>query len=134
MAAQIPAPVKAFLEKPNFAVLATQTESGKLQATPMWFLHIDGHILINTSAGRAKLRNLRAHPQVALAIVDRENPYRYVQVRGAVVRFDVENGAKDIDRLSQRYGGRSYQYPPGDNPKKRISIHIEIERVTTMGL
>ncbi|HKV45146.1 MAG TPA: PPOX class F420-dependent oxidoreductase [bacterium] len=134
MAAQIPAPLKAFLEKVNFAVLATQAPSGALQATPMWFLHEDGHILINTSAGRAKLRNMQAHPQVALAIVDRENPYRYVQIRGSVVKFDRENGAKDIDRLSQRYHGRPYQYPPTDNPKKRVSIHIEVERVTAMGL
>ena len=133
MAAAIPEPVKTFLEKPNFAVLATQSESGRVQATPVWFLHAGGEILINTSAGRKKLRNMEADPRVALAIVDRENPYRYVQIQGRVTKFDKENGPRDIDRLSQRYGGRPYQYPASDSPKNRISIHIVPERVSAMG-
>src|SRR5438309_11845558 len=106
MAAQIPPQVKTFLDKPHFAVLATQSPSGRLQATPVWFMLADGHILINTSAGRTKLRNMEANRHVTLAIVDRENPYRYVQLQGKVVKFDRESGPKDLDRLSQRYGGR----------------------------
>ncbi len=134
MAAVIPAQVRAFLEKPNVAVLATQSRSGRVQATPVWFLHANGQILINTSAGRTKLRNMEANPRVTLVIVDRENPYRYVQIQGKVVKFDRENGPKGIDRLSQRYTGKPYQYPNTDNPKNRVSIHIAPERVNAMGL
>ena len=134
MATQIPAPVKAFLEKPNFAVLATQSPSGRLQATPVWFILADGHILINTSAGRTKLRNMEANRRVTLAIVDRENPYRYVQIQGKVVKFDRESGPKDIDRLSQRYLGGPYKYQAGDVPKNRVSVRIEPEKINTMGL
>jgi len=133
MAAQIPTQVKTFLDKPHFAVLATQSPSGRVQATPVWFMLADGHILINTSAGRTKLKNMEANHGVALAILDRENPYKYVQIQGKVVKFDRESGAKDIDRLSQRYHGRPYQYPPTDNPKNRITIRIEPERINTMG-
>lgn len=133
MATGISEPIKKFLEKPNFAVLATLSSSGRVQATPVWFVQANGEILINTSAGRSKLRNMQANPRVTLTIVDRENPYRYVQIQGRVVKFDKENGAKDIDRLSQRYHGRPYQYPPTDNPKNRISVHIAPERVNTMG-
>jgi PPOX class probable F420-dependent enzyme len=129
MAATIPEPVKTFLEKPNFAVLATQSRSGRVQATPVWFVRTGGEILINTSAGRTKLRNMEANPRVTLAIVDRENPYRYVQIQGRVVKFDKENGAKDIDTLSQRYMGKPYAYSRNDNPKNRVSIHIAPERV-----
>ena len=129
MATTIPEPVKAFLEKPNFAVLATQSRSGRVQATPVWFVRAGGEILINTSAGRTKLQNMEANPRVTLAIVDRENPYRYVQIQGRVVKFDKENGAKDIDTLSQRYMGKPYAYSPNDNPKNRVSIHIAPERV-----
>ena len=116
MAVQIPKSVRAFLDKPNLAVLATRSRSGRVQATPVWFLPADGHILINTKAGRMKLRNMEASPQVTLVIVDRES------------------GAKDIDRLSQRYGGGPYKYPADDAPKKRISIHIAPEKIDTMGL
>jgi len=126
--------VRQFLEKPNFAVLATRSRSNRPQATPVWFLYDHGHIVINTSKGRAKLRNIEQHPEVALAIMDRDDPYRYVQIQGKVVALDSENGARDIDRLSQRYAGRPYPYPGGDRPENRVTIRIEPERVDTMGV
>lgn len=132
MATQIPDPVRKFLEKPNFAVLATRT-NGELQATPMWYVYEDGQIILNSSKGRAKLRNMHKHPEVALAIVDRENPYQYVQVRGKVTAFDEKSGARDIDRLSHRYNGRPYPYPGGDSPDKRVTIRITPTKITTQG-
>jgi PPOX class probable F420-dependent enzyme len=131
---QLPESIKKFLEKPNFAVLATVTPTGRPQATPVWFLEENGQILINTSKGRVKLHNLQENPYVALAIVDRENPYLYVQIRGKVVAFDAANGPRDIDRLSLRYGGKPYQYPPTDAPANRVSIRIQPTAVNAMGL
>ena len=133
MAPTLAEPVRRFLEKPNFAVLATQSAAGRIQATPVWFIQRGDEIVVNTSAGRKKLLNVEANPQVALTIVDRENPYQYVQVQGRVVKFDRENGGKDIDSLSHRYTGKPYGYPGNDGPEKRVSIHIRPERVDTMG-
>ncbi|HET7265499.1 MAG TPA: PPOX class F420-dependent oxidoreductase [bacterium] len=132
MAAPISEPVRKFLEKPNFAVLATRG-IGDLQATPMWFLYEGGQVILNSSQGRVKLRNMHKHPEVALAIVDRENPYQYVQIKGVVTAFDEKSGARDIDRLSQRYVGSPYAYPDGDAPEKRVTIRITPSKVTTMG-
>ncbi len=133
MAAPISEPVRTFLEKPNFAVLATRG-NGDLQATPMWFLYEGGQVILNSSRGRVKLRNMHRHPEVALAIVDRENPYQYAQIIGKVAAFDEKSGARDIDRLSQRYLGSPYAYPGGDAPEKRVTIRITPLRVTTQGL
>jgi PPOX class probable F420-dependent enzyme len=133
VAAPISEPVRKFLEKPNFAVLATQSGGKSLQATPVWFLYEGGHILINTSQGRVKLRNMQHHAGVALAIVDRENPYQYVQIRGTVAGFDTKNAARDIDRLSQRYVGKPYGYPGGDSPANRVTIRIAPTRVSAQG-
>jgi PPOX class probable F420-dependent enzyme len=133
MATQISEPVRKFLEKPNFAVLATRSHDDGLQATPVWFLYEGGQILINTSQGRAKLRNMKQDSHVALAIVDRENPYQYVQIRGTVAGFETQNAARDIDRLSQRYVGKPYGYPGGDTPDKRVTIRIAPTRVTAQG-
>lgn len=130
----LPDVVREFLQKPNFAVLATISRSGWPQATPVWFLLENEHILINTSKGRTKLRNLQANPLAVLTIYDRDNPYQYVQIRGKAVRFDPANGARDIDRLSMRYRGRPYAYPPTDAPGNRISIHIEPIRFNVMGI
>ncbi len=134
MTVRIPESVGKFLDKPNVAVLATRSRSGRVQATPVWFVRTDGHILINTKAGRIKLRNMETDPHVALVIVNNQNPYQYVQIQGKVVKFDRESAPKDIDRLSQRYVGGPYKYPPDDHPQKRISIHIAPEKINTMGL
>jgi len=48
---ELPERVLTFLDKLNVAVLATIGPEGP-QATPVWFLVEDGHILINTSRGR----------------------------------------------------------------------------------
>ena len=133
MAASVSEPVRKFFERPNFAVLATRSGHNGLQATPVWFLYEGGQILINTSQGRLKLRNMEKHADVALAIVDRENPYQYVQIRGTVAGFDTKNGPRDIDRLSQRYVGKPYGYPGGDSPAKRVTIRITPIRVSTQG-
>ncbi len=129
----LPDAVREFLQKPNFAVLATVNPNGMPQATPVWFMLEGDHILINTSKGRVKLRNLEQDPRAALSIVDRDNPYQHVQIRGRVVRFDREHGARDIDRLSLRYRGRPYQYPPTDAPENRVSILINPQTFHTMG-
>lgn len=122
---KIPEDARRFLEKPSAAVLATVSPRGRPQATPVWFAVEGNHILVNTSAGRVKLRNMEANPNVALAIVDPENMYSYVQIRGKVVKFDREHGARDIERLSMRYHGRPYRYMPTDAPEKRVSLLIQ---------
>lgn len=123
-AVPIPDGVRRFLERPNLAVLATIGPTGRPQATPVWFLLEEDHILINTSAGRVKLRNMETDPRVTLTIVDRDNPYEYVQIRGRVGQFDRDHAARDIDRLSMKYRGKPYTYPPTDAPERRVSIHI----------
>jgi PPOX class probable F420-dependent enzyme len=129
----LPEAVVEFLQKPNLAVLGTVSPAGRPQVTPVWFLYEHGRILVNTSKGRVKLRNVEANPAVTVTVVDREDPYRYVQIQGTVVEFDRKNGDRDINRLSQRYHGRPYKYPPTDAPENRVSLLIKPLRSHTMG-
>ncbi len=122
--------IRAFLNEPNPAILATISPKGRPQATPIWFMLDDDHILVNTSKGRVKLRNLEAHPYLALTIVDPKNMYRYVQIQGRVARIDHANGARDIDRLSKRYTGQPYTYRGGGGPQDRVSILIRPVRIS----
>jgi PPOX class probable F420-dependent enzyme len=129
---EIPERVKAFLARPNFAVLATVDPRGRPHATPMWFLlEEDGTLLLNTSQGRAKLRNLRRNPWVALVVYDGGNPYQYVQIRGRVKEISRERGARDIERLARRYTGTAFSYRGGDSPERRVSLLVEPEEVLT---
>lgn len=125
----LPDSVREFLQKPNLAMLATVSPRGRPQATPVWFMVDGDHVLVNTSRDRVKHRNVEAHPYVALTVVDRDDPYRFVQIQGKVLRLDWEHGARDIDRLSQRYLGRPYRYPPTDGPERRVSLIIEPSKV-----
>lgn len=131
---QLSDPIRKFLDKPNLAVLATVSPSGRPQATPVWFMVDGDEILINTAKGRVKLQNLKAHPHVALAVYDRDDPYQHVQIRGKVVKLDEEHGARDIDRLSMRYRGQPYKYQPGVTPSDRVSIRIKPTGLTSGGI
>ncbi|HET8678779.1 MAG TPA: PPOX class F420-dependent oxidoreductase [bacterium] len=124
---------RAFLSEPNVAMLATVSPRGRVQATPIWFLLDGDQIVVNTSRGRLKLKNLEAHPYLALTVVDPKNMYRYVQIQGKVARFDPQSGARDIDRLSQRYRGQSYSYGYGGRPEDRVTIVIDPLSVSGMG-
>jgi len=79
-------------QKKAFANLATIMADGSPQVTPVWFDYTDGVIRVNTARGRVKSRTLRPAAPVALAIMDPDNAYRYIQIRGRVRRA-VEQGA-----------------------------------------
>jgi PPOX class probable F420-dependent enzyme len=66
----------------RFATLATIGGGGFPQLTEVWFLHDDGELKLSLNTSRLKTRNLRRHPQCSLFVLDLENPYRYLEVRG----------------------------------------------------
>lgn len=99
-------------ETKAFLFLATLMSDGTPQVTPTWFSMEGDHILINTARGRVKERNMRARPQVALAIQDPKTPYRYLQIRGRVVEISEEGGDEHINALSLRYDGKPWGKVP----------------------
>jgi PPOX class probable F420-dependent enzyme len=96
----------------SFAFLATIMPDGSPQVTPVWFNTDGEYILINTAKGRVKDRNMRAHPQVAIAIPDPQNPYRYLQIRGSVVEISEQGANQHFDEVAVAYIGKSFEYPP----------------------
>ena len=118
-------------QKKAFANLATIMPDGSPQVTPVWFDYVDGIIRVNTAKGRVKARNMKEGSAVALAIMDPDNPYRYLQVRGRVRRI-VEAGAdRHIDALAKKYLGKD-KYPfaqPGE-----VRVMYEIEPTSTSGM
>ncbi len=112
--------------KVAFANLATIMPDGSPQVTPLWFEYKDGAILINTAVGRRKARNLDTNPRVALAISDPANPYRYIQIRGHVIRSTREGADAHIDSLAKRYLGQD-KYPFRGPGEVRIIYEIAID-------
>lgn len=110
-------------ETKAFAHLATVMPDGSPQVTPVWFDYDGTHIIINSARGRVKDRNLRRNPNVALAISDPNNPYRYLQIRGRVVEITEEGADAMIDRLCFKYTGQPV-YPWRRPGEQRVTYKI----------
>ena len=118
--------------KQAFASLATVNADGSPQVTPVWFDWEGGHLRFNTARGRLKERNLSRRPTVAVAIVDPDNPYRYIQLRGRVVDSTESGADAHIDALTKKYLGQD-RYPYRQPGETRVIFRIAPERVQTMG-
>ena len=119
-------------DKKAFANLATIMPDGSPQVTPVWFDYTNGRIRVNTAKGRVKARNMAEGSRVAVAILDPDNAYRYLQVRGKVVHV-IEAGAKEhIDSLAKKYLGKDV-YPWHSPNDVRVIYEIEPLKVQTMG-
>ena len=112
------------VEKKAFANLAIQLPDGTPAVTPVWFDYSDGVIRMNTARGRVKARNIRVGSAVAIAIMDPDNPYRYLQVRGKVSKVTEDGAANHIDSLAKKYLGKD-KYPFGQPGEVRILFEVE---------
>jgi len=119
-------------QKKAFANLATVMADGTPQVTPVWFDYRDGRIRVNTAKGRVKARNMREGAAVALAIMDPDNAYRYVQVRGRVKRVAEQNARDHIDSLAKKYLGKD-KYPWARPDEVRVMYEIEPSSASGMG-
>ncbi len=118
-------------KKKAFANLATINKDGTPQLTPVWFEWDGSRFRINTAKGRVKDKNLRRTPSVALSIMDPDNPYRYVQVKGRVADVTESGADGHIDSLAKKYTGKDYaNRKPGE---VRVIFTIAPDRVQTMG-
>lgn len=128
----IPATHADLLESTALAHVATIGPHGEPQVNPVWFGTRDGYILFSQTTTRQKYRNLQRDPRIALSIVDPKNPYRYLEIRGVVERFDPDPDKAFIDQMAQKYLGVE-KYPwnqPGD---ERVIVVVQPEHTTQMG-
>jgi PPOX class probable F420-dependent enzyme len=117
-------------EKKAFATIATVQPDGSPQVTPVWFDYTDGKVRVNVAKGRVKVRNMKEGSRVALAIMDPDNAYRYVQVRGTVTHVTEEGAKAHIDSLSRKYIGKDYPFgQPGE-----VRVLFEIEPAAAQGM
>ena len=132
MAVTIPDPFRDLLTKKAFASLATVMADGSPQVTPVWFDFDGTHLRVNSAKGRVKDRNMRRNGRVALSILDPENPYRHMAIRGRVEEITEAGADAHIDSLSKKYLGKD-RYPNRRPGEVRVIYRIRPERVSTMG-
>jgi PPOX class probable F420-dependent enzyme len=132
MAGVIPEKFRDLFQKKAFASLTTLMPDGSPQTTPVWVDADDDHVIFNSARGRQKDRNVRRDPRVALAIIDPDNPYRYMEIRGKVEEITEQGADKHIDKMAKKYLGKD-KYPFAQPGEVRVMYKIRPEHTTTMG-
>ena len=132
MAGVIPDKYTDLFKKKAFASLGTLKSDGSPQVTPVWVDYDGKNIIVNTAEGRVKDRNLRRDGRVALAIIDPDNPYRYLGVEGKVAEVTNNGADAHIDKMAKKYLGMD-KYPHRRPGEVRVMFKIQPERAHTMG-
>ena len=132
MSQAIPDKYRDLFNKRAFASIGTLMPDGRPQVTPVW-VDLDGdYVIFNSAKGRQKDRNVRRDPRVALAIIDPDNPYRYLEIRGRVVEITEEGADASIDKLAKKYLGVD-KYPYRQGNETRVIYKIQPEHTNMMG-
>ena len=132
MSATVPETHKDLFQKPAFGNFTTLMPDGSPQTTPVWVDFIDGKIVVNTALGRQKDKNVRRDPRVAVTLVDPENPYRYMEVRGQVDEITTDGASTHIDKMAKKYIGQD-KYPWARPGEQRVLLKITPTKYSTMG-
>ena len=115
--------------KKAFANLATLMPNGSPQVTPVWVDYDGRHVIINTAEGRQKDKNLQRDGRVALSIMDPENPYRYLEVRGRITQRTHEGADQHIDAMARKYLNQD-KYPYRQPGEVRVLYKVAADRCT----
>ena len=121
MSSAIPEKYRDLFSKRAFANLGTLMPDGRPQVTPIW-VDLEGDLVVfNSAKGRQKDQNVRRDPRVALAIVDPENPYRYLEIRGPGGRNHRRGRRRSHRQDGQEVSGRGQvSLPPADGAARDL--------------
>lgn len=124
--AAIPDKVRALLDGPNYAHVATILPSGGPHSAVVWVGTEGDHVVFFTQTVTRKSRNLERDPRVAISITDHEHPYRAAYLRGRVVGRRYKDEALAVmDRLAMKYTGKPFPY----RGPTAILYLVEVDRV-----
>jgi PPOX class probable F420-dependent enzyme len=132
MSQTIPDKYRDLFNKRAFANLATLMPDGSPQVTPVWCDFDGENVLINTAIGRVKDKNLQREPRVSMSILDPDNPYRYLEVRGRVVERTEQGADEHINKMAKKYMGVDV-YPYRRPGEVRVLYKIKPEHTSSMG-
>jgi PPOX class probable F420-dependent enzyme len=115
----------------NLAFVSTLSKDGSPHITPVWAEIVEDLILINTFETSAKNKHISKDKRVAISVVEQNNPFNMVSIKGRVIEQTTEGADDHLKRLAKKYLGIGKYYYRKPN-HKRIIIKILPEKV--MGL
>lgn len=130
MSAALSDQLKNLLDTPIFVTMATIQPDGSPQVSPVWVKRDGDDILISTTVGRQKEKNLRRDPRVTVLVQPFDNPYTYAEVRGTAT-LTTEGGQELIDGLALKYAGKKYAEfnPEAAKDDPRVVVRVSARKV-----
>ena len=116
------------IDKPT-GYVATMRPDGRISVTPVGLMFDGVHVRFSTTKDRKKYRNLQLDDRITVAVAHRNNPNRYVEIRGRA-RLDDDNDHAFIDSLARHYMGVD-TYPFDRPGQERVTVTIVAEHVST---
>lgn len=132
MATWSDSPAADFVDAPNFATLATLFGSGAPHTSVIWVARDGEDVIFSTVVGRQKHRNMLEDPRVSLLVLDRKNPYRYLEVRGEVSMTE-EGGRELIDALAMKYRGEQRYLHDDGTDNVRVVCRLSPTKIVMHG-
>ncbi|MEW2416969.1 PPOX class F420-dependent oxidoreductase [Streptomyces sp. NPDC046866] len=122
--------LKQLLDGPVFVNIATIQPDGSPQVSPVWVKRDGNDLLISTTVGRQKEKNLRRDPRVTVLVQPFDAPYTYAEIRGSA-ELTGEGAQELIDELSRKYTGKPYAEfnPDSVNDDERVVVRITPHKV-----
>ncbi len=126
MSSPIPPELVTLLERPLFGALGTVRPDDTVQVNPMWFEFDGDHVRFTHTNKRGKFRNLQHNPTMSLLVIDPDNPFSYLEVRGKLVEVIDDPSGDFYVRLGRRYGNPDTEAPP--DKADRVVLVMSVEK------
>jgi len=117
----------------NLVFIATLSKDGSPHVTPVWAEMADDLIFINTFESSAKNKHITNDKRIALSVVEQNNPFNMVSIKGRVIEQTAEGADEQLKRLAKKYLGigRYYYRKPAH---KRIILKIKPEKIMSLSI
>ena len=121
----LPERFRDLLESKALGHLATIDPNGRPQVNPVWFIWDSERILLSVKPETNKYRNLRANPNVAISFSDPKRPERYLEIRGAVVEFELFDNLSWVNQLALKYTRANFTHGTEGEHRYKVTIRID---------
>lgn len=119
-------------ESKTVANVATIGPDGEPHNSPVWFEWDGTHLKFSLTTGRQKYRNLQRDKRTSLTVVDPDNLYRYVEIRGELEGIEPDPDIDFIFRMAKKYLDKD-RYPWHREGDERVIMKIRPTKVSGMG-
>jgi len=120
----VPAQFHDILESTTLGHLATIDEQGLPNVNPVWFLWDGEHVLLSVRPVTKKYKNLRNNPHLAISFLDQANPYRYIEIRGEIINWELYTTLDFVNLLSQKYTGADFTHRFVGEERYKVTIKV----------